>query len=456
MSPNPRPLRSQLMKNWFAIEAIPMYAIIGGILVGASWYTYRLAMGPSVVWTKSNPTPWNTIEPGQTTKMMTVNQKFDKRVLSSLMTNDVQDLPVPGAALTILDGPLRLPVIVFGAGTFANQYNPDAHLESTLPVRTVGLALRYGITAFDTSVYYGPSEVVLGNALQELKPEFPRSSYRIMTKCGRFGPSDFDYSPTRIRDSVKRSLERLQTDYLDTVYLHDVEFVCTPIAPRPEGSNLGALAEEAAAYGLAEGDENKVRGEGDQKVLDAYAELRKLQEEGRVKNVGITGYPLPTLLRLALLILHTPPFKPVDVILSYSHLSLQNGTFIQYAPQLRERAKVGQLLAASPFSMGLLTPSPPPWHPAPAGLSAAAKEASGIWPHGLPNLALGYAVRNTGSKHGNTPLVVGFSTPKEVHECVRVWRELQDKKVESRVEAEAAAQSEFSKAGYLDWSWASG
>ncbi|KAG6866003.1 hypothetical protein C0991_009675 [Blastosporella zonata] len=77
--PNPRPLRSNLMKHWFAIEAIPIYAIIGGIVAGAGWYTYRLAMGPNVVWTKSNPTPWNTIEPGQTTKMMTVNQKFDKR-----------------------------------------------------------------------------------------------------------------------------------------------------------------------------------------------------------------------------------------------------------------------------------------------------------------------------------------------------------------------------------------
>jgi hypothetical protein len=32
-----------------------------------------------VVWTKSNPTPWNTIAPNQGTKMLEVNQKFDKR-----------------------------------------------------------------------------------------------------------------------------------------------------------------------------------------------------------------------------------------------------------------------------------------------------------------------------------------------------------------------------------------
>ncbi|KAF5387739.1 hypothetical protein D9615_000066 [Tricholomella constricta] len=368
------------------------------------------------------------------------------------MTTDADDAPVPGAPLRALDGPLRLPAIVFGAGTFANQYNPDDYLESTLPVRTVGLALRYGIRAFDTSVYYGPSEIVLGNALQSLKDEFPRSSYKLMTKCGRFGTSEFDYSPSRIRESVKRSLERLQTDYLDVVYLHDVEFVCTAVAPRPTGNNLSALAEENVAYGLAEGDEGNIRGEGDQKVLDAFAELRKLQQEGFVKHIG---YPLPTLLRLALLILHTPPYQAVDVILSYSHLSLQNGTFAQYAPQLQQRAKVGQLLSASPLSMGLLTPSPPPWHPAPADLCAATRQTLDVWPSGLPNLALGFAIRNTRTALGVIPLVAGFSRPQEVHECVRVWRELQTGENEDRKKAEDAAQEIFKKSGYLDWSWAS-
>jgi len=110
-----------------------------------------------------------------------------------------------------------------------------------------------------------------------------------MTKCGRYGIDTFDYSPTTIRESVKRSLERLKTDYLDTVYLHDVEFVCTPIAAQLTGNHIGAIKEEAASYGLAEGDEARVRGDGDQKVLDALSELRDLQREGWIKNVGITG-----------------------------------------------------------------------------------------------------------------------------------------------------------------------
>lgn len=110
-----------------------------------------------------------------------------------------------------------------------------------------------------------------------------------MTKCGRYGLLDFDYSPTRIRSSVENSLRRLQTDYLDTVYLHDIEFVCTPVTPRKSGNHMAALADEKVEYGLAEGDEGRIRGDGDQKVLDAFAELRKLKEEGKVKHIGITG-----------------------------------------------------------------------------------------------------------------------------------------------------------------------
>ena len=113
-----------------------------------------------------------------------------------------------------------------------------------------------------------------------------------MTKCGRYGTAKFDYSPATIRESVTRSLERLKTDYLDTVYLHDVEFVCTPVAPRTTGYHVRALTDEAAAYGLAAGDEATVRGEGDQKILDAFHTLQELQSQGLIKHIGITGMSL--------------------------------------------------------------------------------------------------------------------------------------------------------------------
>ncbi|KAF9535039.1 hypothetical protein CPB83DRAFT_755050 [Crepidotus variabilis] len=74
----PAPLRRGFMKNWYAVEAVPIYVIIGGVVVGASWYLGRLAMGPGVVWTKTNPTPWNTVKPDENTKLMSVNQKFER------------------------------------------------------------------------------------------------------------------------------------------------------------------------------------------------------------------------------------------------------------------------------------------------------------------------------------------------------------------------------------------
>ncbi|KAF5333742.1 hypothetical protein D9611_002359 [Ephemerocybe angulata] len=368
-----------------------------------------------------------------------------------------EDHPIPGIPLDVLVGPLELPAIVYGAGTFSNQYNSDEHLSSDIPLRTVRLALRYGIRAIDTSVYYGSSEIVLGNILEALRDEFPRSSYKLMTKCGRYGPANFDYSPQTVRESVKRSLQRLKTDYLDVVYLHDVEFVCDQVAPHPTGQVHGALGEDAAAYGLAPGDEGTVRGQGDQKILDAFNELRKLKEEGLIKKIGITGYPLPTLLRLALLILHNPPYKPVDIILSYSHLCLQNSTFEQFAPRLKEQANVETLLAASPLSMGLLTGNPPKWHPAPPALVEAVGIAKEGWPGKFTDLALGYAIGRTGGEHGNTPLVAGFSTPQEVHECVKVWREIKEGggSADERRAGEEKARAIFKEAGYLDWSWSS-
>jgi len=66
------------MKNWFAIEAIPIYVVVGIAVSGAGWYMTRLARGPDVVWTKTNPQPWNTVKPEENTKLMSVNQKFDK------------------------------------------------------------------------------------------------------------------------------------------------------------------------------------------------------------------------------------------------------------------------------------------------------------------------------------------------------------------------------------------
>lgn len=366
-----------------------------------------------------------------------------------------EDRPTDGPSLSTT-GLLGLSEIVFGAAALSTIYNKDEHITSFTPVRTVRLALRYGVNAFDTSAYYGESEIVLGAALKALEPDFPRSSYKLMTKCGRYGSTraDFDYSPATLRASVQRSLKRLNTTYLDAVYLHDVEFVATQVGPREDGHPTDALKEDnLETYGLADGQESKVWGEGDQLVLDGLAELQKMKDEGIVKAIGITGYPLPTLLRLALLVLHTAPYKSLDVLLSYSQLNLQNSAFADFAPHLLERARVGQLLTASPLNMGLLTPTPPKWHPAPAELKDAVKkvaEACSDWDGGMVNVAVGYGYRKAAEL--DVPMVAGLSYPREVHESMHAWRDLKESQGKRRAQEDKAFEI-FD--GYLGWSWAS-
>ena len=118
-----------------------------------------------------------------------------------------------------------LPPLIFGTATFNSQYNKDPYALDTNGL--VEQALRHGVRAFDTSPYYGPSEELLGQALSTsyVKEHFPRDQYFLLTKCGRIAGDEFDYSAAWVRQSVARSLQRLNTSYLDVVYCHDVEFV---------------------------------------------------------------------------------------------------------------------------------------------------------------------------------------------------------------------------------------
>ena len=71
-------------------------------------------------------------------------------------------------------------------------------------------ALEYGIRAFDTSPYYGPSEEILGAALDTpfVRANVPREQYFLLTKVGRIAGDEFNYSKEWVRQSVARSLQQ--------------------------------------------------------------------------------------------------------------------------------------------------------------------------------------------------------------------------------------------------------
>lgn len=110
--------------------------------------------------------------------------------------------------------------------------------------------------------------------------------------------------------------------------------------------------------------------------------------------------------------------------------------------------------------MGLLTPKAPAWHPAPPALKTAVDVAIKLtegWPGGLPNIALGYAMRKGSAfTDMDIPTVVGLSTPAEVHEALKVWREAQEEKdTARRLELEHAVLAVIDNSGFRNWSWTS-
>jgi hypothetical protein len=141
------------------------------------------------------------------------------------------------------------------------------------------------------------SEAVLGKAFLKIAEEFPRSSYQIITKAGRYGrtkETGFDYSPERIRSSIANSLKLLNTTYLDGVYMHDVEFVGSQIGGAgEEGFTVdeegNIRSEDLERWGLGKGMDGEIRSEGDQKVLDAMSTLFDMKKEGTIHAVGFSG-----------------------------------------------------------------------------------------------------------------------------------------------------------------------
>ncbi len=114
-----------------------------------------------------------------------------------------------------------------------------------------------GINYIDTSPDYGYSEELIGRHIAHRRDEFILAS-----KCGcPVEPADIPHSNRKphsftranIRAGVEQSLERMQTDYLDVVQFH--------ISPSRQ------ILEEN----------------------DSIAELQALQQEGKVRFIGMSG-----------------------------------------------------------------------------------------------------------------------------------------------------------------------
>ena len=104
----------------------------------------------------------------------------------------------------------------FGAWQLGNLHQWTGPSEDAA-VELVRTALDLGCNFFDTAPNYGlgTSERLLGKAL-----EGRRAEVVINTKCGHQVDDETSWDPSDLRRSIEGSLQRLRTDYLDSVLLH--------------------------------------------------------------------------------------------------------------------------------------------------------------------------------------------------------------------------------------------
>ena len=224
---------------------------------------------------------------------------------------------------------LDVPILSFGASSLGQEFRSVTIDEA---LKSVRVALDCGLNFIDTSPFYGRgmSEVLLGVALKDV----PRDSYMLCTKLGRYDLQHFDFSAKRVAESVDVSLHRLGTDHIDIMLCHDIEFV-----------RMQQIVDE---------------------TLPA---LRNIQQQGKVRFIGFSGYPM----KIFRFILDQ---TNVDVVLSYNQYTLQNTRFADEVVPILKQKGVGAM-NAGPFSARLLTNAPlPKWLKEPEEVKAAARRAA--------------------------------------------------------------------------------
>jgi aryl-alcohol dehydrogenase-like predicted oxidoreductase len=115
-------------------------------------------------------------------------------------------------------GSCKVSVIGFGAWQLGNNIDWSG-VSETDGINLIHKALDEGVNFFDTAPGYGNgnSEVILGKALSNAK----RDTIVINTKFGHNPNGYSNFSHDVIRESIEGSLKRLNTDYLDSVLLHN-------------------------------------------------------------------------------------------------------------------------------------------------------------------------------------------------------------------------------------------
>jgi aryl-alcohol dehydrogenase-like predicted oxidoreductase len=284
---------------------------------------------------------------------------------------------------------IDLPVLSFGASSLGAEFRSITLEEAMLSTKT---AIDLGMNFIDTSPFYGRgmSEIMLGLGLKGI----PRENYLLGTKLGRYSDIHFDFSAKRVEESVHVSLQRLGTDHLDVLLLHDVEFV-----------PLQQIWEETLPAVL------------------------KLKQQGKVRAIGFSCYPLKT---VNTVLDHVE--DDIDCVLCYNRYTLQNTSFVDdLLPRLA--AKNIGAMNAGPFSARLLTNAPlPDWLKEPEEVKAAARAAAKLCADRRVDIAQ-LAIQFSCEHPGLATTIAGSANPSNI----RKWAEWLEQPIDRALLADVLA-----------------
>jgi len=137
----------------------------------------------------------------------------------------------------------------WGIGGTANGSVAYGQTDDAESKRALKYAFDLGVTFYDTSNLYGfgHSEKLIGEALRDV-----RDQVIVASKVGFVDAETQDFSPAYIQQSIERSLQNIQTDYIDLYQLHS--------------PSIDIL----------------------QKDDEIVSVLQKLQKEGKIRHYGIS------------------------------------------------------------------------------------------------------------------------------------------------------------------------
>lgn len=169
---------------------------------------------------------------------------------------------------------LRTSLLGFGSAPLGNIFRPISTADAHEMVRS---AWQAGIRLFDTAPMYGHG--LAEHRMSDALFEFPRDEYVLSTKVGRTlvpsAPgtfdhgvwakvpplkSEFDYSYSACFRQVEDSLQRMMSDRIDVLFVHDIDRFT-------HGDNQPARFKEA--------------------VAGSFKALIELREQGSVREIGV-------------------------------------------------------------------------------------------------------------------------------------------------------------------------